>query len=77
MAREIARRLEVNDGDMVVLKKTTDIGDSIQMFNALRNAFGSIGKENVVLVVVDEHDDIRALKEAEMKEYGWCKCEGD
>jgi hypothetical protein len=74
IAREIARRLEVSDGDLVVLKKTTDIGDSIQMFNALRNAFGSIGKEKIVLVVVDDHDDIRVLKEEEMADYGWCRC---
>jgi hypothetical protein len=77
IAREIARRLDVEDGDMIVIKKTSDITDSVRMFEALRNAFGAIGKEKVILAVVDDHDDIRLLKEKEMLSYGWCRCADD
>lgn len=77
LARQIARQLDIKDGDVVgLLKKESNVTtEDIRLFNALRNAFGATGKENVVLVVLDSWEDLRVFKEEDMKEYGWCRCE--
>ena len=70
IARDIVRKMEINDGDVVVLKRGT-ISESLRLFNALRNALGATGREKCIVVVVDELDDINKIGRDEMLSYGW------
>ena len=75
MARMIARVHKVKDGDLVVLKRNQqNLGKNLEVFNALRNSFGLTGRKRCVIMIVDDFDDVAALGEKDMFEYGWCKC---
>jgi len=74
-ARAVAKHYEVKDGDLVVLKRNKDnLGENLEVFNALRNSFGLTGRKRCVIMIVDEFDDVTTLSEKDMFEYGWCKC---
>lgn len=77
LAREIVRKVDVENGDFILIKKGSNITEDIRLFNALRNAFGATGREKVVLAVVEEFDDIKVLNEKEMASYGWCRCSSE
>lgn len=75
IARAVAKHLKVENGDVVVLKRNANnLGDSLEIFNALRNAFGLTGRKECLIMIVDEFDDIMALGQKDMEQYGWCKC---
>jgi len=40
-------------------------------FNALRNALGATGREQCIVVVVNEFDEISTISKKEMLSYGW------
>lgn len=70
IAREIVRKMEINDGDVVLLKRG-EFTESLRMFNALRNALGATGRERCIIMVVNEWDDVKTLNSREMLTYGW------
>ena len=75
MARQIAKAHKVEDGDFVLLKRNQqNLGENLEVFNALRNSFGLTGKKRCVIAIVDEFDDVAVFSEKDMFEYGWCKC---
>jgi len=71
IAREIVRTLPLNDGDVVMIKRSAAIHDDIRMFNAIRNAIGATGRENCIVVVVNDFDEINTIPKSEMLSYGW------
>ena len=74
-AHAIAKHLDIKDGDILLLKRITDnVGENLEVFNALRNAFGLTGRGRCVIMIVDDFDEVRALSEKDMMNYGWCKC---
>jgi hypothetical protein len=75
VAREIARQLKIEDGDVILIKTHTQIADSVKIFEAIRKALGWQGKERCMLIVVDEFDDLKVMKEKHMNEYGWYRRE--
>lgn len=77
LARAIARNIPISDGDVVLLKRHDEFSETLKVFNALRNSLAATRRVNCVVVVVDEFDDLIALTEEQMRDYGWCKCRGD
>lgn len=73
-ARRFVRVLKIEDGDVILLK-TENMADNIDMFNGLRSALGATGRKKCLLVAVKDRDDIEVLSEASMAEYGWHKRE--
>lgn len=77
IAHAVAKHLKVENGDVIVLKRNANnLGDSLEIFNALRSAFGLTGREDCLIMIVDELDDVAALGAKDMEQYGWCKCAG-
>ena len=70
-AREIVRKLQINDGDVVLLKRGSIMEENLRLFNALRNALGATERERCIVAVVDEFSDINAIGKEEMLSYGW------
>lgn len=75
LVKDFIRNVPVDDGDFILIKKASDLAESIRVFNALRTAFGAVGKQKVVVAIVDEFDEIKVLGEKEMAEYGWYRKE--
>jgi hypothetical protein len=73
-ARRFVRVLEINDGDVILLK-SENVADNLDMFNGLRSALASVGKKKCLLVAVQELDDVRTLSPTSMAEYGWYRKE--
>ncbi len=71
-ARDIARRLEVNDGDVVLLKMTGG-GNNFdgRTFEALRNAMYHTDRKRCVVIAVGDLSDIDVLNEDDMNDLGW------
>lgn len=68
VAREIARRLAVEDGDVILMKSSkTDM----RTFEALRHSLAVTGREKCLIIVVDEFDDVAVMKPHEMASFGW------
>ncbi len=73
LARHMIKQMNIDDGDVIVLKRTSDPGETLRIFNALRSALGATNRERCIVVVVNELEDIKLLSEAEMEELGWIK----
>jgi len=74
VAREIIRRVPVEDGDVILMKSDkTDL----RTFNALRHALAVTGKEKCIIIVVDDFEDIVTVKESEMAGFGWQRIRED
>lgn len=71
-ARRFVRVLNVNDGDVILLK-TDNLAENIDMFNGLRHALGATDRKKCLIVAVKELDDVEALSPESMAEYGWYK----
>jgi len=75
IANAIAKHIKLDDGDILLMKRNpNDIGENLEVFNALRNAFGLTGRKRCVIMIVDDFNDVTTVSEAEMATYGWCKC---
>ena len=70
IARDIVRKMEIDNGDVILLKRGS-LPESVRMFNALRNALGATGREQCIVVVVNEFDEISTISKKEMLSYGW------
>lgn len=72
MVREIARKLKVEDGDIIVMKipKGNNNMDG-RTFDAMRNAMYATNRRNCVVVAVKDLEEIEVLDERAMNQLGW------
>lgn len=71
--RQIARllkKIHIEDGDIIALRHRS-ANANIQTIESLTVALDRIGLSRVLVVVVDDFDDMRALDEREMNKRGW------
>lgn len=76
LARRFARVVEVNDGDVILIKRDPT-GDVINrdIFDGLASAFASTNRSNCIVVYVNELADVTVLDEKQMEELGWVRKE--
>lgn len=78
--REAIRRLEIEDGDVVLVKRDAIPGKGSTAERAYLNSFatvlGNTGREKCIVVIVNSFDDIATLKPHDMMEHGWVRLEG-
>lgn len=78
--REAIRRLEIEDGDIVLVKRDSIPGSGTTAERVYLNSFaeilGNTGREKCVIIIVNDFEDIRTLKTHDMMEHGWVKLEG-
>lgn len=72
IAREISRRLGVQDGD-VILMKLKHGGNNFdgRTFEAIRNAMFATDRKNCIVIAVDDLSQVEVLNEEEMNALGW------
>lgn len=70
IAREMLRRVKVQDGDVVVLRRG-EPGETLRVFNALRHALSATDRKRCIVIVTDELEDVKILNKREMLSYGW------
>jgi hypothetical protein len=76
IAREISRRLGVQDGD-IILMKLKHGGNNFdgRTFEAIRNAMFATDRKNCVVIAVDDLSQIEVLDEEEMNALGWFRAD--
>lgn len=70
LAKQIAKKLQLKDGDIILLKSGSVAAQKGNM-DLLSGILGYTDRPNCVLIVVDEFDDLSILDEAQMNELGW------
>jgi hypothetical protein len=73
-ARRFVRVVQIEDGDVILLR-TDDIDEKLDIFNGLRSALGMQGKRNCLIIAVSDLEALTTLSEASMAEYGWYRKE--
>lgn len=74
VVRDAVRKLEINDGDVVLIRFDTILGQK-DNFHAFTQILGRTGREKCIVAVVESFDDLTALSEDEMRELGWVRLE--
>ena len=72
LAKQIAKKLKLEDGNVILLKSGSIAAQKMNM-DLLSGILFSTKRPNCVLIVVDEFDDLSILGEAKMNELGWYK----
>lgn len=75
--RQLSRLLKkyhIEEGDIIALRHQT-ANANMETIESLTKALDRIGLHNVLVVVVDDFDDMRALNETEMNKRGWFRLE--
>jgi hypothetical protein len=62
------RKLRVNHGDILLVKKDTDMETAAKL---LGDALAQRGFDNVLVIAVADLDDISKIDREVMHEYGW------
>lgn len=69
-ARRFLKVMPINDGDILMVR-----ADSMparrDAIDAMSRALSKTDRENVILIVVDEFDDLSVVNEVSMNELGW------
>lgn len=76
--REAVRRLEIEDGDVIVIKQDAipsgfDRNGIEAFLSSFSTVLGNTGRERCVVVVLEDLDAITALDTMQMMEYGWVR----
>ena len=72
--RENVELMGVKNGDVLLVKKDTRAHSII---NELAHALGSSGRQDCIIVVVDEFTDLRRVTAENMEKYGWVRKQDD
>lgn len=78
--REAIRKLDIENGDVVLVKRSTIPGGSTHAgirayIDSFSTVLGNTGREKCIIVVVDELDDLQILNNHEMAKAGWVRME--
>ena len=76
MVRDAIRKLEIEDGDVVLVKHGTPLSQK-DNFHSFARTLGRTGRERCIVVVVDEFDDLTVLDPVGMLQHGWVREEGE
>jgi len=72
VVREIARRVVIEDGDFILIRKRT-LENPVATVNSLVAHLRAIDYKKCVVCVVDDFEDFKVVNEREMLDYGWLK----
>ena len=70
LLRNHLRKIKINNGDVLAVKTGTAVAKE-NILIALAEALGKVGKQDVIVVVVDSFTDLSVLDEKEMNGLGW------
>lgn len=75
LIRQALRSLRPKDGDIILVQAGTPMGHQIHVAR-LQTHLARTGRQNCLIAVVNDFEDMSALSEADMNRLGWQRISG-
>ena len=70
IVRDAINKLEIEDGDVILVKQGTPVGEH-RTFAQFAQLLGRSGRPRCICVIVDDFDDLSVVSKEDMEAHGW------